>query len=181
MAIEFAALHEGESAGAAEGTGAILRAAPDGFELDVPHAGEEEFRILTLEFGERLHDGVLGPTLRVRFRRVFEKAPESGGQIRGEADELVVEREAAALATRKLLRRPRTFARGDLAISGGTPRSASKAASSASKVRFGGKGGRGYSLRPWDEGILLLAVQQGSDSKAGEGEPEATTLKELAR
>ena len=59
-AIEVAALDEGECAGAAEVARRVGGASPDGFELNVAHAPEEELVLLVFERGEGFGDGVLG-------------------------------------------------------------------------------------------------------------------------
>lgn len=97
MAGELATLHQGEGADAAQGSGGVGGAAPDGLELMVPHAGEEEGGLLALEGRQSLGQGVLGPALRVGLDRVFEEAGEGLGQQRGERREAVMDGEVRGL------------------------------------------------------------------------------------
>jgi hypothetical protein len=79
MAVELAALDEGEGARATERSGSVGRAAPDRFELDVAQTCKEKFRPLIFERSEGLGEGVLGPALWVGFWGVFEEAREGSG------------------------------------------------------------------------------------------------------
>lgn len=78
MAVQLATLHEGESARATKGAGSIGRSAPDGFQLDVAHAGQEELRGLVFKAGQGFSDGVLRPALRVRLNRILKKTRKRG-------------------------------------------------------------------------------------------------------
>jgi hypothetical protein len=63
----------------------------------VAHTSEEEFRLLILERGEGLGEGVFGPALRIGFRGIFEEARKGGGQIWRESGQPVVERQCGGL------------------------------------------------------------------------------------
>ena len=98
VAAEIATLHEREGAGAAKGSGGVGGAAPDGFELDVPDAYEEEVGLLIFEGGEGLRDRVLGPALGIGLRGILEEAGEPGGKIGREGGKPVVEGKLCGLA-----------------------------------------------------------------------------------
>jgi hypothetical protein len=90
MAVKFAALDEGQSTRAAECSSGIGGSAPDWFKLDVPHARQEELLFLIFKGGECLGERILGPALRVRLCRIFEKSREGRSEIRDEAGQMVV-------------------------------------------------------------------------------------------
>ena len=85
---EAAALHEGESAGGAEGSGGVGGASVGRLGLDVFHAAKENVRVLMVEGGEGAADGVLSPALRIGLYGIFKEAVEGGEQFGKELSEL---------------------------------------------------------------------------------------------
>ena len=78
MAAELAALDKGESARASERSGGVSRAAPNGFELDVAHPGEEELRLLQLWLPDFYDSGGLvgwGPSQTYTLERSGSATP----------------------------------------------------------------------------------------------------------
>lgn len=89
-AVEAAALYQRQGAGAAQRTGGVGASAPDGLELDVAHAGEEDFVLLIFEGGEGFGDGGFCPALGVSFDRVVAEAVEGCDKIRDQGGEVEI-------------------------------------------------------------------------------------------
>src|ERR1700722_17418276 len=78
---QAAALHQGQGAGGAKGSGGVGTASPDRFELNVTHAAEKNGGVLMLECGQSAAQGIIGPGLRIGLDRVVEEALEGGKQL----------------------------------------------------------------------------------------------------
>jgi hypothetical protein len=128
MAVELAALDEGEGARAAERSGGVGRAAPDGFKLDMVHAGEEEFRPLIFECARVLARAFLAQPYGSDFAEFLRKRRKAAAKFGVRPISRWWSVTAAALAMRKLLRRLKAFANSGSAASGDTSRSASRGA-----------------------------------------------------
>lgn len=103
MAVQFAALDEGQGTRTAECSGGIRRSSPDWFELDVADTREEEFLFLIFKGGECLGESILGPALWVRLCLIFQKSREGRSEIWHEADQMVVLREGGGLGNDQIV------------------------------------------------------------------------------
>lgn len=79
---QAAALHQRESAGAAQSSGGIGAASPDGLKLKVAHPPQEDCGILMLKCRERAAQRILRPALRIGLDRVREEPIECAQQFR---------------------------------------------------------------------------------------------------
>jgi len=131
---QAAALHQRQSAGGAQSSGGVGKASPDGFELDMVHAAEKDRGILMLKRGESAAQGVLGPALRIGLGWILKRSVERDEQIGNQLRQIKTANQVRRFADYEVVLIPERLAERFYAGSGGSWRSASRAARCSSNL-----------------------------------------------